>query len=71
MFLILPWIFFSFMVAALASRYGRTAGGFFFLSLLISPLFAGILLLVYGKTNKAKARDVLAMRKALAELESK
>ncbi len=65
----LLWIVFALLVGALASKFGRTGGGYFFLSLLISPMLAVILLLIYGKTAKAKAREVLQMKKALAALE--
>ena len=45
MAIIVGWILLSFVVAVLASNRGRTAFGWFFLSLLISPLIAGLLLL--------------------------
>jgi hypothetical protein len=41
--LVIGWILFSFIPAVIASNKGRSGGGWFFLSLCISPLFAGIL----------------------------
>jgi hypothetical protein len=46
MFVVIVWIGFSIFVAGLASQRNRSAFGFFVLSLAISPLLAGLCLLV-------------------------
>lgn len=48
--LILPWLVFSVLVAMLASRrMNRSAIGWFILSVLLSPLVAGLACLILGK----------------------
>ncbi len=63
------WILFSFAVVALAANFGRNGFAWFIISLIISPFFAGLLLLIYGKTTKAKAREMLALQKAMKEMQ--
>ncbi len=48
MVIFLFWIGFAIAVGVLANRYGRDGAGWFFLSLLISPLLGGIILLALG-----------------------
>jgi hypothetical protein len=67
----LAWLFFSFVIIILAAKLGRNGFAWFIISLIISPLFAGILLLIYGKTTKAKAMEIVKMRAIVAALEEK
>jgi hypothetical protein len=46
---LLGWLIFSIAVGILANARGRNGGGWFFLSLLISPLLAGVIVLASGK----------------------
>lgn len=67
--IIVCWIVFSFAIAIFANRYGRSDVGYFLLSLVLSPLLTGILLLALGKTPKAKAREMVRLRKELEAIE--
>ena len=49
MFWFLLWIALSVLVGKLADDRGRSFGGFMVLSILISPIFAGIILLIAGE----------------------
>ena len=42
---LLAWGFFAILVGILAPRFGRSSFGWFMLALIISPLFAGLLLI--------------------------
>jgi len=44
--LVLGWLLFSILVAVLAARRGRSGLGWFVISALLSPLFAGLLVLI-------------------------
>lgn len=44
------WVILSIIVGSLATKYGRSGFGFFLLSLLLSPLIGGIILLIAGRT---------------------
>ena len=57
MWIFLCWIIFSFCVAFLAEKRGRSAGGFFFLAILISPLIAGIIVLCIEDLRATKERS--------------
>lgn len=48
--MIFLWIILSIIVGSLATKYGRSGFGFFVLSLLLSPLIGGIILLIAGRT---------------------
>ena len=49
------WFAFSLVVAVGANTRGRHGGGWFLLSLVISPLIAGLLLLALPRGSKSKA----------------
>ena len=49
---LLGWLLFSIIPAAIAANKGRSAVGWYFLSLLFSPLFAGLLVLVLSPVKK-------------------
>jgi ABC-type transport system involved in cytochrome c biogenesis permease subunit len=51
-FFLLAWLGLSGAVAAIASSRGRSAGGFFVLSIVISPLIAGIIAMAMGPAGK-------------------
>ena len=55
MFLILAWIAGSFLCAFVASQKGRSASGWWFLSMLLSPLIALIALCAIPSLEKPKA----------------
>lgn len=57
MWIFLCWIIFSFCVAILAEKRGRSAPGFFFLAILLSPLVAGIIVLCMDDLRAAKERS--------------
>ena len=61
---IIFWLMLAALIAVLASKLNRNAGGWFFLALILSPLIAGILLLIIGepeeqlsKATKSAARE--------------
>jgi hypothetical protein len=77
MWILICWIIFSFCVAFLAEKRGRSAGGFFFLAILISPLIAGIIVLCIedlratkerSKTDYLMQMQIRAQQQQLAEL---
>jgi hypothetical protein len=77
MWILLCWIIFSFCVAFLAEKRGRSAGGFFFLAIFISPLIAGIIVLCIedlratkerSKTDYLMQMQIRAQQQQLAEL---
>lgn len=51
------WLGLSIAVGFLASKYGRTGFGWFILACFISPLLAGIFLLIAGDTKAKGLRD--------------
>lgn len=57
MWIIICWIIFSFCVAFLADKRGRSLVGFLFLAMLISPLIAGIIVLCIEDLRAAKERS--------------
>ena len=57
MWIFICWIIFSFCVAFLADKRGRSAGGFFLLAILISPLIAGIIVLCIEDLQATKERS--------------
>ncbi|TVO37374.1 zinc ribbon domain-containing protein [Vibrio algivorus] len=48
--MIFVWVILSIIVGSLATKYGRSGFGFFVLSLLLSPLVGGIVLIIAGRT---------------------
>ena len=50
---LLLWFIFAFVVAAGAKNRGRSYVGFFVLSIIVSPLISGIILLFLGENKKA------------------
>lgn len=65
--ILLFWLGFSVAVAVLASKYGRSAVGWFFLAALISPVLAGMFLLIASKTTQQKVLDALTMEELIAK----
>jgi hypothetical protein len=59
--ILVMWVLFSFIPAVVASSKGRNPAGWFFLSLVISPLFAGILVAVLP-AQKAKQEQAAIAR---------
>jgi uncharacterized paraquat-inducible protein A len=51
---LLFWVGFALVVAFLASSRGRSSVGWFLLSLVISPLLAGLLVLALGRAGPHK-----------------
>ena len=77
MWILICWIIFSFCVAFLAEKRGRSSGGFFLLAILISPLIAGIIVLCIedlratkerSKTDNLLQMQIRAQQQQLAEL---
>ncbi|GLT13866.1 zinc ribbon domain-containing protein [Vibrio algivorus] len=57
------WIILSIIVGSLATKYGRSGFGFFVLSLLLSPLVGGLILLIAGRTIENELeREVIKER---------
>jgi len=52
------WILLSFIMIFLAKSKGRSGFAWFFISLLISPLIAVIILLVIGDSDDKKFEDL-------------
>lgn len=49
--IIIAWVFASFIVALLAIKNGRSGFAYFLLSVILSPLLTGLLVLVIGKSG--------------------
>lgn len=47
------WLIFTILICCMAKSYGRSAIGFFFLSLFLSPVVGLIILLIMGKDKPA------------------
>jgi len=56
----LGWVLFSIIPAVIASNKGRDATGWFFLSLVVSPLFAGILVAILPPRSREVEARALA-----------
>lgn len=54
--LLIAWPLFALLVGILASNRGRSGVGWFFLALLISPLIAGILVLLLSDESESEVR---------------
>ncbi len=52
MFAVLMWVVFSLAIILLARRLERSGIIWFFISLIISPLVSGIILLILGQNGK-------------------
>ena len=52
LFLFMCWIVFSFVVADIAKGRGRSYGAYLALSLLISPIIVGLIVIVLGTKQK-------------------
>jgi uncharacterized membrane protein len=55
--ILIVWFFFAVIVGFVANDRGRSGFGFFLLSLIISPLLVGIILLVMPDLAKAARQD--------------
>jgi len=55
---VLGWLLLSFIMAFLAKSKGRSGFAWFFISILISPLIAVIILLVIGDSEEKKDADL-------------
>jgi len=53
------WILLSVGVGSLASNWGRSAAGWFFISALLSPIIGVVLLLLFGKNTAGMERDAM------------
>jgi len=51
------WLFFSIIAAVIASRKGRSGIGFFFLSVILSPLI-GVIAALVARPNVAKVEQI-------------
>jgi hypothetical protein len=56
---IIVWIILCFVVANGAQKRGRSFGGYFALSLFLSPLIGMIVLFLLGETDKARNEKVV------------
>ena len=52
------WVVFSFLVLAVASSKGRSGCAWFFISLIISPLIAIIILACMGDSDEKKEKEI-------------
>lgn len=57
MFIVLLWLGLSFVIGHLAGKRGRSGWGWFLLSLLISPLLAGLILALAGPNTDELAKQ--------------
>ena len=71
MFAVLGWLIFSFLIGYLAANRGRNSAGWLVLALLISPLIAGIILIVIPDLTAEEEKGKLEVQRqhALAESE--
>jgi hypothetical protein len=60
------WIVFALAIGSLAGKYGRSSVGWFFLSLLISPVLGGLFLMIAGKTMLRKAQEAVLVQQIAA-----
>ncbi len=56
---------FCFAVGAWASSWGHSFLGFFFLTLILSPIISAIILIAMGKTVEVKAKEFAEMQKLM------
>ncbi len=56
MWIVLLWIVLAFVVAAGAANRGRDSTGWFLLAIVLSPLLAGLMLLIVGQAPKTRRR---------------
>lgn len=54
--LFIGWVLFAVLVGVLASKRGRDGGGWFLLALVLSPVFAGLLVLILDDKSKKAAQ---------------
>jgi flagellar basal body-associated protein FliL len=54
------WIGFAIVVGVAANTRGRSGGGWFLLTILISPLLAGLLLFALPRFDRSRAKDATA-----------
>jgi hypothetical protein len=59
---VLFWIGLSLVVGSIAGRWGRSSVGWFLLALLFSPLLAGFVLLLVGKTMFRKPQEAVLVQ---------
>ena len=59
MILVFSWIILAGLVAAIASSRGQSAGGYFVLSLVLSPLIAGIAVFAIKPTREEAERSAM------------
>ena len=52
------WVFFTFLVTAVASSKGRSGCAWFFISLIISPLIAIIIIACMGDSDEKKEKEM-------------
>lgn len=66
-------LFFAFAVGVgyWANGWGRNGLGWGFAALIISPILAGIALIVVGKTLEAKARDIAQLNAKVNEMSNR
>jgi len=53
------WIVLCFVIASAAKKRGRSSGGYFFLSLFLSPLIGIIALSLLGETEEAQKEKIV------------
>ena len=55
------WLLFGFLIGAWASAWGRSFAGWMAMALLLSPLIAGVVLLICGRTAVSMAQRMEAV----------
>lgn len=68
---IVLWIVFALLVGLLANNYGRDGKLYFLIALLLSPLISLIIVLIIGKTEEKKAKEIETQIRMRAEIEEK
>ncbi len=63
----LAWLFFAILTGVLASRFGRNGFGWFLLAVLISPLFAALLVICLPSKAPPPAVRIIGAQTIAAE----
>ena len=66
--IVILWTILCFVVGGLANARGRSGVGFFFLSVVLSPLIGLLILLVAGKSGDLRTQEVEAEERLRADV---
>lgn len=67
-YIIIAWVVLAFIAGVIASSIGRNFFGYFFLSLITSPVLALIILSIFGRSEKEQALRELRITAEIEEI---